>query len=136
MCRTSVATMGALSLMTIPLAYISWRFVELPFRNKQYFTRRQIFVLCGALTALFAGIGLVGQLKSGFSGRYSFNTKFDYKWSEGVRQYSCHLQAQDLPVSSRPGDCFAKTEKNYSFGETAMQQHSTLDCWHIRMDMG
>lgn len=51
---------------TLGLAYISWKYVEAPFRTRQPFNRRQIFRFGLAGSALFAAIGLSGHLTQGF----------------------------------------------------------------------
>lgn len=50
-----------LSIAALVLAYISWRFVERPFRQRRRFTRKQIFTSGFVTSILFiaAGIGLV-----------------------------------------------------------------------------
>ena len=54
---------GLLSIVTLLLAYFSWRFVERPFRNKQRFTRKQIFVMgfVGSLVFIAIGAGLIAS---------------------------------------------------------------------------
>ncbi len=57
--------MAGLCLAVIPLATLSWRFVERPFRGGQRFTRRQVFA-CGLLVSVFfVAIGLAGHLARG-----------------------------------------------------------------------
>ena len=50
-----------LSMFTLLLAYFSWRFIELPFRNKQRFSRKQIFSasLIASLTLIGIGTALI-----------------------------------------------------------------------------
>ncbi len=57
----SVAVMCLLSVLTLVLAYFTWRYVEAPFRDKARFSRESIFK--GALLglSLFLIIGIVGQ---------------------------------------------------------------------------
>ncbi len=55
----STAVQTVLSLAAIPLGYITWRFVEQPFRKGQRFGRKSIFVLAVAGSALFFAMGLV-----------------------------------------------------------------------------
>ncbi|RLL55870.1 acyltransferase, partial [Mariprofundus sp. EBB-1] len=62
----SLAVMAALSL---PLAYLSWRFVEKPFRQKNRFSRKAVFTFSTVGTALFIIIGLTGHMTNGFDGR-------------------------------------------------------------------
>lgn len=97
---------GGLSALTMLLAYVTWRFVETPFRDRRRFTRKHIFV--GALvgSCAFLGLGLIGRLAGGFPGRFTpvqqelisfqYNFKKD-SWKEG----SCFLR----PEQSSFGDC-------------------------------
>ena len=39
------------------LAWLSWRYIERPFRNKQQFTRPQIFMFAAIGSLLFLGLG-------------------------------------------------------------------------------
>ncbi|MET0377850.1 MAG: acyltransferase family protein [Spongiibacteraceae bacterium] len=59
----------ALSLLTLVLAYLSWRFIERPFRSGQTFSRRQIFA--GATTGAIAMMvaGMIGTAASGLPQR-------------------------------------------------------------------
>ncbi len=58
--------MSALALLSFPLAYLTWRFVERPFRNRHRFTRKQVFLFGAAGSALFIATGLAGYLSDGF----------------------------------------------------------------------
>ena len=64
-----VVLLGLL-LLSILLAWASWRYVERPFRNRKMFSRGQIFGMslgASAVLAAFAGYVVV---ENGFSGRY------------------------------------------------------------------
>ena len=54
---------------TFILAYVSWRFVEQPFRNRTLFTRAQIFKLGASGSAALLAIGLLGDVYGGFPQR-------------------------------------------------------------------
>ena len=56
----SLLLMATLAMMSFVLAYISWRYIERPFRNKFCFSRERIFVYGALCSALFIGIGLIG----------------------------------------------------------------------------
>lgn len=56
----------ALSLLAIVLGYLSWRFVETPFRQKQKITRRPVFVFSAAGLLFFSVIGAIGHAHNGF----------------------------------------------------------------------
>jgi peptidoglycan/LPS O-acetylase OafA/YrhL len=62
-----VSLMLALSLASIALAYLSWRFVEKPFRTVNRISRSSIFLGSFFVMSFFVFIGLYGHLKSGFS---------------------------------------------------------------------
>jgi peptidoglycan/LPS O-acetylase OafA/YrhL len=53
--------MLGLSAMTLVLAYLSWRFVEQPFRARQVISRRTIFAFSAAGMAAFIAVGLAGH---------------------------------------------------------------------------
>src|SRR5688572_2235118 len=59
-----------LAIVTLLLAYFSWRFVETPFRNKDRFSRRTVFTYSVAGTVLFITIGLLGSYTNGFKFRH------------------------------------------------------------------
>lgn len=49
------------------LAYLSWKYVETPFRNKETFNRRQIFVYSASISVAFIAFGLIGTISNGYS---------------------------------------------------------------------
>ena len=59
--------MLGLVLATFALAYLSWRFVEQPFRGRTpvLSTRPAVFAASGAAAAVFVGVGLYGQATAG-----------------------------------------------------------------------
>jgi peptidoglycan/LPS O-acetylase OafA/YrhL len=61
---------GILSAMSLCLAFLSWRFVELPFRDRKRFRPSAIFGLSLFLTVLFGSLGFVG-----------------YRFNEGVSRF-------------------------------------------------
>lgn len=66
---TSPVLLGALAMVSLGLAYLTWRFVEKPFRDRTRFNRGQIFGVALVGTVAFASFGLSGHLTNGFSGR-------------------------------------------------------------------
>lgn len=65
----SLDLMLGLSALSIFLAYISWRYVEHPFRDKAKFTQRQIFIFAGASSAALILIGITLSSNEGFANR-------------------------------------------------------------------
>jgi peptidoglycan/LPS O-acetylase OafA/YrhL len=55
-----------LTLLVFPLSYLSWRYIETPFRKGHHFTRKQVFSLAASCSVIFIVIGLIGQWTNGF----------------------------------------------------------------------
>lgn len=51
--------LAMLALITLPLAYLTWRFIERPFRNKHKFSKQTIFVLAALFSGSFAVFGWI-----------------------------------------------------------------------------
>lgn len=51
------------------LAYISWKYVESPFRKKDNFSRKTILIFTGFGSLAFIAIGIAGQVTDGFNKR-------------------------------------------------------------------
>lgn len=82
-----------LAVSSLVLAAITWKFVEAPFRNKNDFTRKQIFSFAVLGSVLFTCVGLAGYLNSGFEGRFSVPSTV----------------SQSLKVSEHAEICFDKS---------------------------
>lgn len=52
--------LAALALLALLLAFLSWKYVETPFRNRRRFGRGRIFALSLAGSAFFVALGLTG----------------------------------------------------------------------------
>ena len=61
---------AVLFVLALALAWLSWRFVERPFRRRDGFTRRQIYAGFFVLSTLLAAVGVAGHVSHGFPGRY------------------------------------------------------------------
>lgn len=59
-----------LSLFSLVLAFLSWYYVEVPFRKRGIISRRLIFSLGIIFSSLFISIGFIGQNKNGFESRF------------------------------------------------------------------
>ena len=59
----------ALILLTVTLSYISWKYIESPFRNRKIISRKFIFsfTIIGGL--LFIAFGITGHMNNGFKQR-------------------------------------------------------------------
>jgi peptidoglycan/LPS O-acetylase OafA/YrhL len=65
----SFATKSILSILVVPLSYLSWKFVENPFRNKQNFKRKSIFTFSIIGSVFFITLGIIGVKNNGFPNR-------------------------------------------------------------------
>ena len=70
--ETSEVLMLALSIMSIILAFFSWKYIEKPFRNlnSTFFTQKKIFLLAIIGVVIFSSFGLTGHFKNGFKKRH------------------------------------------------------------------
>lgn len=72
--KPSPMLFAGLVLLTFGLAYLSWRFVETPFRRRERFTRRRIFALAGLGSLLFIFVGFACQAANHLS-RYRLSAE-------------------------------------------------------------
>lgn len=69
--KSSVAMLA----VTAALSVLSWKYVELPFRKRQFCQKRaRLFLFAGAATATLLILGLVGAEQGGFPNRFSGKT--------------------------------------------------------------
>jgi len=61
----------ALSLLAIFLAFLSWKYVEKPFRDKAKFSQKHIFIYSLIGSVFFVGLGIIGNVNKGFDQRFS-----------------------------------------------------------------
>lgn len=60
-----------LSLASLAMAYLSWRWVEGPFRNRSHFTRKQIFIMSLLGSLAFVALGGWLVLAEGVASRFA-----------------------------------------------------------------
>jgi hypothetical protein len=116
----SELTYAILAFLSIPLAYLSWRYVEKPFRTKGAFNKEGIFAFAIIGSVAFIAIGLVGILSNGFDNRPTSSElsadKIDLKLNvnyglskicEGTFTLSPDCRTDDKPEILIWGDSFA-----------------------------
>ncbi|MGD9641763.1 MAG: acyltransferase family protein [Elusimicrobiales bacterium] len=64
---------AALVALTFLCAFLSWKYVERPFRNRTKVSRRSVFAFAAAGSLFFCAVGLTGYLLDGFKGRLFAN---------------------------------------------------------------
>jgi hypothetical protein len=83
--------MGGIAIASLGLAFLSWKYVEVPFRQRRRFSRRQIFTLGFGFSAAIAVFGLAGSLSQGFGGRLDAQLRSIDEAAKGnPRQAACH----------------------------------------------
>lgn len=78
-----------LTIASIGLAYLSWRFIEMPFRNKQKISRNTVFSLATFTSLGMIGLGVIGYSKDGFPSRFSVSPKIIESFSMSEREHDC-----------------------------------------------
>lgn len=92
-----------LCIITFALAYLTWRYVETPFRKSGLFRRKQIF-LCSAIgIAFFISMGEYGVRKDGFVRYFSEKEKAVYAYMD-----------YDHFTPWRNGRCLLTPEQTYT----------------------
>jgi peptidoglycan/LPS O-acetylase OafA/YrhL len=101
--------------LVFPLGYLSWRFIERPFRDKNLFTRKSIFTYSALASVFFIAIGLAGQYTNGFLTRdqaavLAYNEYNNEKEDIG-RVGNCFLGQEEGPEKFT-STCFASNSKD------------------------
>ena len=133
-----------LGLLSIFLGFLSWKYVEQPFRNRSYLTRATIFKLAIGCSAIFIALGSIGYFMNGFPTRYGAEdrkllTQFidvtDYTQkrfdSLELKKFSQHEKPNLLII----GDSFAKDVVNAVY-ENGMNAHYEISTVQINSECG
>ncbi len=107
-----------LTISSILLGFLSWKYIETPFRSRKLISRNNIFPLSAIVSALLISVGLIGYTKDGFDKRFKekYKTileweKYDYKYS--LRSHLCFLEIEDNDIEFKD-ECFGKhTSESY-----------------------
>lgn len=88
-----------LAIVAIVLAYFSWKYIETPFRSKQRFDCKKIFLYSGSFSLLFFTIGLTGYFTKGFE---KLKTTDDQRTvlqtvMSSPRRTECHSRGSEYP---------------------------------------
>ena len=99
----SLPLMLGLAALSLVLAYLTWEYVEAPFRNKKMFNRRQIFTFSLTGSLMMFAIGLAGHFHY-----KSLEYKNDHQWHTRVRSHTCLLQEDD--ADKHDPSCFVSAQ--------------------------
>ncbi len=139
-----------LSVISLILAYFSWRYIEAPFRNKLKFSRKKIFSLSLMISFIFISLGLLGHYFSGFGEARFSEQQMNVinSVSRSPKREDCHFP-QDESALSRDACTFVSdnvsvavmgnshaTELAYSLAKlfskygVGVVQHTISGCRH------
>ncbi|MEP5731177.1 MAG: acyltransferase family protein [Sulfitobacter sp.] len=92
---SNVVLIGLL-ILTFVLAWVSWRFVERPFRNPQVLCQKQILVGGAIGIAMFGAIGAIGHVTRGLPGRFDAATlALSATAAPSPRRAECHTDGMN-----------------------------------------
>lgn len=115
---TAVSTWGLVGL-TFLLAYLSWRFVERPFRSRQNFSRRTIFALAACVTVPSFAIGMASHWSHGFPARYDAATRaVAATTAPSPKRDQCHTEGVNYRHPDQACRYFGQTVDWASFGDS------------------
>ena len=78
-----------LSILSLGLAYLSWRYVENPFREKNWISRKKLFLIVSLFSLFFIVLGLIGIVNKGFKNRFSYSAEFEAQFKLQNYRKSC-----------------------------------------------
>ncbi|MEZ9821096.1 acyltransferase family protein [Shewanella sp. 10N.286.45.A1] len=116
-------TLAFLAFLSIPVGYISWKYVEKPFRTAGVFNRKEIFSYSILASAFFIAIGISGYISNGFE-----NTWLSLQTSQTQKTYAViNNSVGNFGVNGKGeqdnGDCRFNVKKLSS-----ANQKRILDC--------
>lgn len=83
--RSAVSALIGLSVLSVVLGYLSWRYVETPIRRNRGVSRRVIFVVAGASSLVMLLVGVLGHLTDGLIDRLKPEDRYLASISPGVQ---------------------------------------------------
>lgn len=93
----------ALTLTALIFAYLSWHYIEKPFRNKNQTSKKTVFLFATTASIFFLALGFTGHSLNGFIGNFSgLANKKEYqdlthrlRGNHGLNE-ACEKEAKDL----------------------------------------
>ncbi len=91
--------LGLLAMLSILMGYLSWKYIETPFRNKNTIRRNSVFVCSVTGSIFFIAIGLYGHLTKGIPNRLPASSAsiFFAVNDKNPRQAECHFGTEKFP---------------------------------------
>lgn len=105
-------------VVSMLLAYFSYKFIETPFRNKQRFTRKAIFTWSGISLAVMLLVGGIGVILHGLPQRYEQNDFVASIKHSPKRDNGCHTGGNDFLKPAKACQYFGQRVDWASFGDS------------------
>jgi hypothetical protein len=126
----------SLAIAAILLGYLTWRFIEKPFRNRQKISRKQVFIASILCSLFFITFGVFGNQTKGYPKRLDNQLKLkDIEFSKidnGYCFYSIDSMS-DLTYGKRGTECWLGNKSSLSkgvlFGDSFAGQYEPF--WNI-----
>ncbi len=94
------ALLAGLILLSLGLAWLTWRWIERPFRDRSLIPRKRLVVYASAASLWFAALGAFGVLGQGFAGRFDFKAAHEGE----VGHLGFHRQIAEQFHACTPGE--------------------------------
>jgi len=105
-----------LCFSSLVLGYLSWKFVESPFRDKNKVKNKSLLLLSIFFSTFFILIGLVIFKNKGFSSRLSKQDKAiaewqNYDYNQTLMRYQCFMESENTYLEFKR-ECFGEYNSN------------------------
>ncbi len=105
-------------MISVVMAYLSWKYIERPFRNKQKpFNRPKFYRLLLSMLLLFVVFGSTGYLNNGLPQRFTTTDYSDSITRSPIRQ-KCHTQGHHYLPPDKSCEYFGKDVKWAALGDS------------------
>ncbi len=104
MSEPSKLAMFGLSVLSLLLAAISWKYIETPFRSKKKYPRKDIFILSVLFISLLSSIGVIGHITNGYrflmssdyTSRVELLERLSFERISKIGSGTCHFNGKGL----------------------------------------
>lgn len=99
-------------------AYLSYRFVEVPYKNKKKYNRKFVFSVSSFFLSIFLSLGLAGHVSNGIENRYSIRESYIETIQHSPFRKKCHSNDKKYIEPSKSCKYFGKNVSLAIFGDS------------------
>lgn len=96
----STPTLAGLALFSTFVAWVSWRWIETPWRNPAFLKRHTIFILAAVITLLFLAVSITIKKTDGFVQRYDADVRAMVAHKKPDRRFNSDVKNHYDPKKS------------------------------------